>query len=192
MADYIRFGPLGRAIIRAHHGRRSVVLIDEVDKADLDFPNDLLRELDRLEFDVAEAPEIGFRVPPDQPALRPIIFVTHNEEKALPTAFLRRCIFHYVEFPKDELDAILSRHSIGDDALRKKAIEVVNALRKRELLKKPGLSELLDWVGYLQARKIKPAELDRLPAVQALIKNVADLKQAHEAFPSSMPAARRV
>lgn len=192
VADYIRFGPLGRAIIRAHHGRRSVVLIDEVDKADLDFPNDLLRELDRLEFDVAEAPEIGFRVPGDQPALRPIIFVTHNEEKALPTAFLRRCIFHYVEFPKDELDAILSRHSIDSAGLRKKAIEVVNTLRERQLLKKPGLSELLDWVGYLQARKIKPAELDRLPAVQALIKNVADLKLAHEAFPSSMPAARRV
>ncbi|OUM00673.1 AAA family ATPase [Variovorax sp. JS1663] len=192
VADYIRFGPLGRAIIRASHGRRSVVLIDEVDKADLDFPNDLLRELDRLEFDVAEAPEIAFKVPSDQPALRPIIIVTHNEEKALPTAFLRRCIFHYVKFPEEELEAILAQHDINDADLRRKAIEVVNKLRERELLKKPGLSELLDWVGYLQARKTKPAELDRLPAVQALIKNVADLDKAHAAFPSSMPTARRV
>ena len=191
VAQYIRFGPLGRAIIRASHGRRSVVLIDEVDKADLDFPNDLLRELDRLEFDVAEAPEIAYRVPPDQPALRPIIIVTHNEEKALPTAFLRRCIFHYVKFPADELEAILAQHSIDDAELRRKAIEVVNKLRERELLKKPGLSELLDWVGYLQARKTRPAELDRLPAVQALIKHVADLEKAHAAFPSSMPPARR-
>jgi len=192
IADYIRFGPLGRAIIRASHGRRSVVLIDEVDKADLDFPNDLLRELDRLEFNVAEAPEIGFGVPPDKPALRPIIFVTHNEEKALPTAFLRRCIFHYVEFPKDELDAILSRHSITNAALRKKAIEVVTKLRQRELLKKPGLSELLDWVGYLQASGVKPEELERLPAVQALIKSVSDMKPAQEAFAQSAAAAGRV
>ncbi|WP_083745467.1 MoxR family ATPase [Variovorax sp. KK3] len=191
VADYIRFGPLGRAIVRASHGRRSVVLIDEVDKADLDFPNDLLRELDRLEFEVAESPDIAFKVPPDQPALRPIIIVTHNEEKALPTAFLRRCIFHYVEFPKDELDAILAQHSITDAALRSKAIEVVTRLRQRDLLKKPGLSELLDWVGYLQANKTPPAALDRLPAVQALIKNVADLKPAQEAFASATPPARR-
>jgi MoxR-like ATPase len=181
---YIRFGPLGRAIIRASYGRRSVVLIDEIDKADLDFPNDLLRELDRLEFEVAEAPQMRYAASRDRPALRPIIFVTHNEEKALPTAFLRRCVFHYVEFPKTTpaLDAILGEHAIKDPKLRAKAIEVVNRLRQRDLLKKPGLSELLDWVGYLQAARVKPAELDRLPAAQALLKSVADLRQGQEEF----------
>lgn len=189
IADYIRFGPLGRAIVRARYGRRSVVLIDEVDKADLDFPNDLLRELDRLEFEVAEAPEMSFSAPPDKPELRPIIIVTHNEEKALPTAFLRRCIFHYVEFPQAELDAIMARHSIEDASLRSKAIEVVTRLRERDLLKKPGLSELLDWVGYLQASDIDAAELDKgLVAAQALLKNVSDLKVARETFGAVQPA----
>jgi len=181
---YIKFGPLGRAIIRAKEGRRSVVLIDEIDKADLDFPNDLLRELDRLEFEVAEAPEISYRVPPDEPKLRPIIFVTHNEEKALPTAFLRRCVFHYLEFPKEraELDAILGQHAIDDKALRNKAIEVVTRLRQRNLLKKPGLSELLDWAGYLKATHTDAAQLKGLPAAEALIKTLPDLKQAQEEF----------
>ena len=190
--NYIRFGPLGRAIVRAGHGRRSVVLIDEIDKADLDFPNDLLRELDRLEFEVAEAPTMRYRVPPGRPDLRPIIVVTHNEEKALPTAFLRRCVFHYVEFPQAELDAILSQHRIADAALRGKAIEVVTRLRARNLLKKPGLSELLDWVGYLQATGVDAESLgDELPAAQALMKTVPDLKQAHEEFAGSEGAAER-
>lgn len=100
--NYIYFGPLGRAIIRAQYGRRSVVLIDEIDKADLDFPNDLLWELDLLEFRVHEASEMFYAVDVEkQPERRPIIFVTNNEEKALPTAFLRRCIFHYLYFPED-------------------------------------------------------------------------------------------
>ena len=82
------------------YGRRSVVLIDEIDKADIDFPNDLLHELDQLEFDVPEAPG-QFYVAPDRPELRPLVIVTDNGEKALPAAFLRRCIFHYIEFPTD-------------------------------------------------------------------------------------------
>lgn len=188
IGDYIRFGPLGRAIIRAGHGRRSVVLIDEVDKADLDFPNDLLRELDRLEFSVAEAPEMSFQAPLDKPELRPIIIVTHNEEKALPTAFLRRCIFHYVEFPQTELDAIMAQHEIDDERLRSTAIEVITRLRERDLIKKPGLSELLDWVGYLQKTNVDPVEAEDLPAAQALIKSVADLKPAQEAFEEARTA----
>ena len=178
--DYVRFGPFGRAIIRAAHGRRSVLLIDEIDKADLDFPNDLLREIDRLEFEVAEAPAMHFAVPDDRPELRPIVFVTHNEEKPLPPAFLRRCVYHFVRFPDDELDQILSAHEVGDSALRRKAIEVVRALRERDLLKKPGLSELLDWVGYLQAAGVAPEALDGLPAAQALLKHAADLKLVQE------------
>ena len=177
--EYIRFGPFGRTIIRATQGRRSVLLIDEIDKADLDFPNDLLREIDRLEFEVAEAAAMHYCVPDKRPDLRPIIFVTHNEEKPLPAAFLRRCVFHFVPFPDKELDQILSAHDITDAAVRRKAIEVVAALRKRDLIKKPGLSELLDWVGYLQAAGIDPAQ-ELLPSAQALLKNAADLKLVQE------------
>ncbi|NMF67553.1 AAA family ATPase, partial [Brasilonema octagenarum] len=161
--NYICLGPLGRAIARAQYGRHSVVLIDEIDKADLDFPNDLLWELDRLEFRVTEAPDIYYAVG-DNPALRPIVFVTHNEEKALPTAFLRRCIFHYVEFPETEelLQQVLATHEISNQELSEKAIEVLLQLRKLDLSKRPGLSELLDWVGYLEAVKTPVEELDKL------------------------------
>ena len=108
------------------------MLIDEIDKADLDFPNDLLWELDRWEFQVTEDPEIHYSVG-DNP--RPIIFVTHNEEKALPTAFLRRCIFHYVEFPqnKELLLEILKTHGITDQKFSKKAIKVLSDLRELDL-----------------------------------------------------------
>ncbi len=183
VANYISLGPFGTAIARAGLGQRSVVLIDEIDKADIDFPNDLLREVDRLEFDVVERPGLHFSVPPDEPALRPIIFITHNEEKALPSAFLRRCIFHYVEFPQDELDQILGAHKIEDAGLRRKAVDIVTRLRQRELVKKPGLSELLDWVGYLQAEEYALDALEELPAAQALVKNQADMKLALEEFP---------
>ncbi|NMG10540.1 MoxR family ATPase [Brasilonema sp. UFV-L1] len=177
--NYIQLGPLGRAIARAQYGRRSVVLIDEIDKADLDFPNDLLWELDRLEFRVTEAPEIYYAVG-DNPALRPIVFVTHNEEKALPTAFLRRCIFHYVEFPETEedLQQVLATHQISNQELSDKAIAVLLELRKLDLSKRPGLSELLDWVGYLEAVKTPVEELDKLPYLGALLKQESDLLKA--------------
>ncbi|MBW4628667.1 MAG: MoxR family ATPase [Brasilonema octagenarum HA4186-MV1] len=181
--NYICLGPLGRAIARAQYGRHSVVLIDEIDKADLDFPNDLLWELDRLEFRVTEAPDIYYAVG-DNPALRPIVFVTHNEEKALPTAFLRRCIFHYVEFPETEelLQQVLATHEISNQELSEKAIEVLLQLRKLDLSKRPGLSELLDWVGYLEAVKTPVKELDKLPYLGALLKLESDKKRAMEVF----------
>ena len=94
--NYISLGPLGRAIARAEYGRYSAVLIDEIDKADLDFPNDLLWELDRMEFSVPEAPGMGHSAT----TLRPFVVITHNEEKPLPPAFLRRCVYYYVDFPK--------------------------------------------------------------------------------------------
>jgi MoxR-like ATPase len=184
LRNYIRLGPLGRAIVRAGYGRRSVVLIDEIDKADLDFPNDLLRELDRLEFDVLEAPEMQFKVPDDRPDLRPIIFVTHNEEKALPAPFLRRCIYHYVEFPKERafLERLLARHGIGDDEqLRREAVQVVLRLRELDLTKKPGLSELLDWAGYLAAVQTPAGDLANLPYLGVLLKQTADQDRAREA-----------
>ncbi|GAA3254769.1 AAA family ATPase [Dactylosporangium siamense] len=174
-SDYVRLGPLGRAIVRAGHGRRSMVLIDEIDKADIDFPNDLLRELDQLAFDVPEAHGERHAVPADRPDLRPVIVVTNNEEKALPAAFLRRCVFHHVRFPDAaaELDAILALHGIGDIQLRAEAIDTLLRLRSLDLAKKPGLSELLDWVSYLQAVGARPGA-GRLPFSGVLIKQHAD------------------
>lgn len=181
--QYIRLGPLGRAIARAQYGRRSVVLIDEIDKADLDFPNDLLWELDRLEFRVTEAPEMHYAVG-NQPALRPIVFVTHNEEKALPAAFLRRCIFHYVEFPSTEarLQQVLTTQQVTNLELSQRAIEVILELRQLDLSKKPGLSELLDWVGYLEAVQTSVDDLDQLPSIGALLKQESDRQRAIEAL----------
>ena len=172
--SYVRLGPLGRAIVRAGHGRRSMVLIDEIDKADIDFPNDLLRELDQLAFDVPEVPGVRHAVPADRPDLRPVIVVTNNEEKALPAAFLRRCVFHHVRFPDSvaELDAILALHGIGDVELRTEAIETLLRLRALDLAKKPGLSELLDWVSYLQAIGVRPD--GGVPFAGVLIKQHAD------------------
>jgi len=174
--NYIKLGPLGRAIARSSLGRRSVVLIDEIDKADLDFPNDLLWELDRLEFQVEEAKDMHYSAH-DDPSLRPIIIVTHNEEKALPNAFLRRCIFHYIEFPDSEgtIFEVLSLHEIEDSALKQKATEVLQNLRQLDLRKKPGLSELLDWVRFLDASKVPIDELEHIPFAGALLKQPEDL-----------------
>nr|PZN29458.1 MAG: MoxR family ATPase [Chloroflexota bacterium] len=179
--NYITLGPLGRAIQRATYGRRSVVLIDEIDKADLDFPNDLLWELDRLEFRVTEAPELHYAV--SDPALRPIVIVTHNEEKALPSAFLRRCIFHYISFPEreDDLWQILAAHRAAGEALGRRAIEVLLRLRAMpDLAKKPGISELLDWAGYLAAIEAKEDELDAIPYIGALLKQHSDQGRARQ------------
>lgn len=183
IANYIHLGPLGRAIARAQYGRRSVVLIDEIDKADLDFPNDLLWELDRLEFQVAEATETHYAVG-DNPQLRPLVFITHNEEKPLPTPFLRRCIFHFIEFPEDvgRLQKILETQQITNQDLSERAISVLLRLRQLDLTKRPGLSELLDWVGYLEAVKMPPEELEKLPKIGALLKQQQDQKRAREAW----------
>ncbi len=192
--EYINLGPLGRAIARATYGRRSVVLIDEIDKADLDFPNDLLWELDRLAFTIPEAPDMAFEIG-DDPSLRPIVIVTHNEEKALPAAFLRRCVYHYVRFPEDEdqLHKIIELHHTADPALSareekpmltKRASEVLMRIRKLDLHKKPGLSELLDWVGYLRYMDIDPEALDEIPFSGALLKYESDRQHVHKEFTS--------
>ena len=152
------------------------MLIDEIDKADIDFPNDLLHELDQLAFDIPEVPGLGYAVPEDKPELRPVVIVTNNEEKTLPAAFLRRCVFHYIEFPKDpdDIAAILALHGIDNDVLREEAVDVLLDLRKLDLSKKPGLSELLDWAGYLHAVKMPVEELASLPYLGALIKQRSD------------------
>ncbi|MCK5521618.1 MAG: MoxR family ATPase [Thiomargarita sp.] len=183
--EYIKLGPLGRAIARAQYGRRSVVLLDEIDKADLDFPNDLLWELDRLEFRVNEARDIHYAIG-DHPELRPIIVVTHNEEKPLPPAFLRRCIFHHIEFPEKEGDLleILHLHEVENDQLSRKAATVIQRLRdpNLNLAKKPGLSELIDWVKYLEFKGMPPEQLDNLPFISALLKLRDDQEYARKHF----------
>ena len=121
-------------------------------------------------------------MPGDHPELRPIVIVTNNEEKTLPAAFLRRCIFHYIEFPSDNkvLDDILALHGITDVALRGEAIDVLLRLRELDLSKKPGLSELLDWVGYLQATGALHEEVSDLPHLGTLIKQRSDELRARE------------
>lgn len=184
IGNYIHLGPLGRAIVRATYGRRSVVLIDEIDKADLDFPNDLLLELDRFEFQVAECPEMHYTAPPDR---RPIVFVTHNEEKTLPGAILRRCIFHYIKFPEDRdyLQEILRFHQVINRDLGRKAIDVLLRLRAYDLGKRPGLSELIDWVRYTEAVNTPIEELDTLPYIGALLKTQLDQSVGRKEFGES-------
>jgi MoxR-like ATPase len=170
--NYIELGPFGRAITRAKFGRRSVVLIDEIDKADLDFPNDLLWELDRMQFDVAETGE-AVQAPAN---LRPILIITHNEEKPLPPAFLRRCVYYYIEFPKEqkEVESILALHGVSDAKLIEKAAELIQRLRDKDLLKKPGLSELVEWALYQQRRGVSAERLEAFPDLEALLKDRTD------------------
>jgi MoxR-like ATPase len=177
-ASYVELGPLGRAIARAEYGRPSVVLIDEIDKADLDFPNDLLWELDRMEFTVPEAPKMGHRAG----KLRPIVLITHNEEKPLPPAFLRRCVYHYVEFPKkrEDLERILELHGVKKGPLSKKALELIGLLRDKDLTKKPGLTELIDWISHEQARRTTAEELAKLPNIEAVLKDRGDQERARK------------
>ena len=156
-----------------------VLLIDEIDKADIEFPNDLLHELDRMSFDVYET---GERISAKQ---RPIVVITSNNEKELPDAFLRRCFFHYIRFPdKDTLTQIVLAHfpSLQADLLTA-ALEVFFDLRAVDALKKkPSTSELLDWLKLLLAEQIAPSVLQDkqhqgglMPLYGALLKNEQDV-----------------
>ena len=157
----------------------SVLLIDEVDKADIEFPNDLLRELDRMEFYVYETRELV------KAKQRPIVFITSNNEKELPDAFLRRCFFHYIRFPdKETMEKIVAVHYPGlKKSLLKEAMEVFFEVREVPgLKKKPSTSELLDWLKLLLAEDIPPEALrskDRKsiipPLHGALLKNEQDV-----------------
>ena len=179
---YIKLGPLGEAF--ASRDRR-VVLIDEGDKADLEFPNDLLHELDRMRFRVAETgDEIVARE-------RPVVVVTSNAEKELPDAFLRRCVFHYIEFPDRELMARIVRvhhpdlsHDLLDQTLGAfYQLRDVQGLRKR-----PSTSELIDWIAVLRRAGVESVELDEsLPFLGALLKREQDLL----AFAEAMHRGRR-
>ncbi len=174
IAKYIELGPLGRAF--AGEGR-TVVLIDEIDKADLEFPNDLLHELDVMSFTI---PETGELVEARQ---RPIVVITSNNEKELPDAFLRRCVFHWISFPDRELMAkiVAVHHPDVEDQLLASALEAFYRLRRIEGLRKPpSTSELIDWIAALRHADIDPAKLlgAGLPFLGVLLKKEQDVSLA--------------
>jgi len=176
IANYIVRGMLWQAFTA---DAPVVLLIDEVDKADIEFPNDLLRELDRMEFFVYETRELV------RAKHRPIVFITSNNEKELPDAFLRRCFFHYIRFPdKDTMERIVDVHYPGiKKMLLREALEVFFEVREVPgLKKKPSTSELLDWLKLLLAEDISIDALrskDRKtiipPLHGALLKNEQDV-----------------
>ena len=158
---------------------KSVLLIDEVDKADIEFPNDLLRELDRMEFYVYETQQLV------KARNRPLVIITSNNEKELPDAFLRRCFFHYIRFPdKETMEKIVRVHFPGlKKSLLKEALEAFFEIREVPgLKKKPTTSELLDWLKLLLAEDIPPEALVSQdmhkiipPLHGALLKNEQDV-----------------
>lgn len=173
--NYIRRGKLWQAFSTE---RKTVLLIDEIDKADIEFPNDLLQELDRMEFHVYETGETV------KAAVRPIVIITSNNEKELPDAFLRRCFFHYIRFPEIEtLEKIVEVHYPGiRKSLLSAALTQFYEIREMPgLKKKPSTSEALDWIRLLVAEDIDPADLrgeakNALPKLHgALLKNEQDV-----------------
>jgi MoxR-like ATPase len=172
IAQYITLGPLGRSFERDD---LSVVLIDEVDKADLEFPNDLLHELDTMSFTI---PETGRIVTAKR---RPIVVITSNNEKELPDAFLRRCVFHWIEFPDRELMARIVRvhHPDLEDELLSAALAAFYRLRQVDGLRKPpSTSELIDWLSALRHSGIDAAKLlgAGLPFIGTLLKKEQDIE----------------
>ncbi len=167
---YIKYGPLGEAF-RAPE--RVVLLIDEVDKADLEFPNDLLHELDRMRFRVSET---GDDIVARQ---RPVVVITSNNEKDLPDAFLRRCVFHFIDFPEQELmrRIVGVHHPEAERALVDQCLSVFYEIRgMNRIRKRPSTSELVDWIAVLQRAGITSVKLDReLPFLGALLKKEQDL-----------------
>ncbi|HAT41903.1 MAG TPA: ATP-binding protein [Rheinheimera sp.] len=173
---YIRPGKLWQAFTAA---KRPVLLIDEIDKADIEFPNDLLHELDQMSFDVYETGETV------RAQVRPIVIITSNNEKELPDAFLRRCFFHYISFPDtDTLKRIVDVHLPGiQSQLVDEAIQSFMGLRSQNgLKKKPSTSELIDWLRLLVADDLAPEQLKQsrekgglMPLFGALLKNEQDV-----------------
>ena len=176
IGNYIVRGMLWNAFESAE---QSVLLIDEVDKADIEFPNDLLRELDRMEFYVYETQQLV------KAKNRPLVIITSNNEKELPDAFLRRCFFHYIRFPeKETMEKIVQVHfpQLKKNLLRE-ALEAFFDIREVPgLKKKPSTSELLDWLKLLMAEDISPEALANQdshkiipPMHGALLKNEQDV-----------------
>lgn len=175
VANYIKKGKLWQAFEAT---QKTVLLIDEIDKADIEFPNDLLQELDKMEFHVYETGQVV------RADIRPIVIITSNNEKELPDAFLRRCFFHYIRFPDIEtMRKIVEVHHPGiKDALLTTALTQFYELRDTSgLKKKPSTSEVLDWLKLLLAEDLSAEDLKRdganaLPKLHgALLKNEQDV-----------------
>ena len=167
---YIKLGKLGEAFTA---DEQPVLLIDEIDKADLEFPNDLLWELDKMEFYISETKETI------KTKHRPIVIITSNAEKELPDAFLRRCIFHYIEFPdKARMEEIIRVHYKDiDKKLLNQAMEAFYSIREmREIQKKPSTSELLDWLKALMLSGVDVSKITKeIPFVGTLLKKNQDI-----------------
>ena len=175
IANYIRHGKLWEAF---ESDERVVLLIDEIDKADIEFPNDLLQELDQMEFDVYETDRTV------KAKHRPIVIITSNNEKELPDAFLRRCFFHYIQFPDPEtLQKIVDVHhpNIKQDLVRAALTQFYEIREQAGVKKKPSTSEALDWIRLLVAEDIDAKDLRESPTKVlpklhgALLKNEQDV-----------------
>ena len=171
IARYIKLGKLGEAFSA---DEQVVLLIDEIDKADLEFPNDLLWELDQMEFYIPETKETI------KAKQRPIVIITSNAEKELPDAFLRRCVFHYINFPdQEQMEEILRVHFDKlDQKLIQQALVAFYWLRDlRGIEKKPSTSELVDWLRAMIAGGIDPDDIvDQMPFAGVLLKKDKDLQ----------------
>ena len=170
IGHYIKLGKLGEAF---KADNQPVLLIDEIDKADLEFPNDLLWELDKMEFYIHETKETV------KAKKRPIVIITSIAEKELPDAFLRRCIFHYIEFPDKELMEEIVKVHFPDlkDNLLQECMEQFYWIRSlKDIRKKPSTSELVDWIQALLLGGITPEEVkEKMPFIGVLLKKDEDL-----------------
>ena len=171
IARYIKLGKLGEAFAA---DEQVILLIDEIDKADLEFPNDLLWELDQMEFYIPETQETV------KARQRPIVIITSNAEKELPDAFLRRCVFHYIEFPDQAQMEKIVRVHFGDleEHLVQQALAAFYWMRElRDIEKKPSTSELVDWLRALAAGGVDPDRIAReIPFAGVLLKKDKDLR----------------
>lgn len=175
IAHYIKLGKLGEAF---ESDEQVILLIDEIDKADLEFPNDLLWELDQMEFYIHETKRTV------KAKQRPIVIITSNAEKELPDAFLRRCIFHYIDFPDEDLmeEIVRTHYPDVEEHLLKNAMEVFYKIREiRDIRKKPSTSELIDWINALQIGGITADEIkEKLPFIGVVVKKDEDLQTVRQ------------
>ncbi len=171
IAHYIKLGKLGEAF---EAEEQVILLIDEIDKADLEFPNDLLWELDQMEFYIHETKRTV------KAKHRPIVIITSNAEKELPDALLRRCIFHYIDFPDEALmeEIVRTHYPDVEEHLLKNAMDVFYSIRAlRDIRKKPSTSELIDWINAMQIGGISAEEIRaKLPFIGVVVKKDEDLE----------------
>lgn len=170
IGKYVKLGKLGEAF---HSDEQVILLIDEIDKADLEFPNDLLWELDKMEFYIPETKETV------KAKQRPIVIITSNAEKELPDAFLRRCIFHYIDFPdQEQMEKIIRVHFDHiDETLLAQAMQAFYYLRSIDSVeKKPSTSELVDWIRALQLSGVDTSRIAKdIPFIGVLLKKDKDI-----------------